>query len=79
MEGFSKIPSSSSSLILPILSFLSLSKGLIGSIFAMLFLSIFYEGLKSFREYLMHVAVKSLGAPSNSCSDVKPTAGKLTW
>ncbi|KAL5500467.1 hypothetical protein EMCRGX_G012033 [Ephydatia muelleri] len=50
--------------------------GLVGSIFAMLFLSIFHEGLKSFREYLMHVAVKSLDA---SCSDAKPTPGKRNW
>ena len=42
----------------------------------MLFLSIFHEGLKSFREYLMHVAVKSLDA---SCSDAKPTPGKRNW
>eukprot|EP00731_Ephydatia_muelleri_P011578 Em0006g472a len=58
---------------------ISTVQGLVGSIFAMLFLSIFYEGLKSFREYLMHVAVKSLGASSNSCSDAKPAPGKPNW
>lgn len=51
--------------------------GVVDSIVAMLFLLIFYEGLKTFREYLMHVAVKKLAVPC--CEDSKPNPGKLNW
>eukprot|EP00731_Ephydatia_muelleri_P011577 Em0006g471a len=56
---------------------ISTAQGLVGGIFAVLFLSIFYEGLKSFREYLMHRAVKSLRAPC--CTDSKPIPKERNW
>lgn len=50
---------------------------LVGSIFAMFFLAVFYEGLKSFRGYLTQVAIRSLS--TTCCADSKPVTAKCNW